>query len=115
MPIAAARGCADRDENGFCCSHGGGQLRRKGETPLARVANDEVMEARFKDWDIATIQGRYPFRVLIHANHGMAKIGKTSTRDKPDIAAANHCDTHQIPLRLRTRPTIIVIRSSQSI
>jgi hypothetical protein len=81
MSIAAARGCADRDENGLRCGHGGGQLRRKGETPLACIASDEVMEARFQDWDIATVQGRYPFSVLINADHVVTKIGKTSTRD----------------------------------
>src|SRR2546427_13001520 len=107
MSIAAARGRADRDKNDLRCSHGRGQLRRKGEAPLARVANDEIMEARFKDWDIATVQGRDPFRVLINADHVVAKIGKTSTRDKPDIAAANHRNTHQVPLSLQT-----IIRSS---
>src|SRR5215468_6271705 len=106
MSIAAARGCADRDENGLRCGHGRGQLRRKGEAPLARVANDEIMETGFKDWDIATVQGRDPFSVLINANHVVAKIGKASTRDKSDIAAANHCDTHQVPLSLQTRPII---------
>jgi hypothetical protein len=82
---------------------------------LARVANDEIMEARFKDWDIATIQGRDPFSVFINADYVVAKIGKTSTRDKPDIAAANHRDTHQVLLSLRTRQIIITIRSSRSI
>src|SRR5262249_38886586 len=106
MSIAAARGCADRDENRLGCAQGGGQLRRKGETALAGVANDEIMETRFKDWDIATVQGRDPLSVLINADHVVAKIGKTSTRDKPDIAAANHCDTHQVPLSLQTRPII---------
>src|SRR5260370_388649 len=115
MSIAAARGCADRDENDLRCSHSGCQLRRKGETALARVANNEIMEARFKDWDIATIQGRDSFGVFINADHVVAKIGKTSTRDKPDIAAANHRDTHQVPLSLRTRQIIIIIRSSRSI
>src|ERR1700757_3215838 len=109
MAVAAARGCADRDENGLRCGHGGGQLRRKGKAPLARVANDEIMETGFKDWDIATVQGRDPFSVLINADHVVAKIGKTSTRDKSDIATANHCDTHQVPLSLQTRP---IIRSS---
>jgi hypothetical protein len=47
------------------------------------VANDEIMEARFKDRDIATVQGRDPFN-LINADHVVAKIGKTSTRDKSD-------------------------------
>src|SRR5262249_34489277 len=106
MSIAATRGCADRDENSLRCGDGRGQLRGEGETPLARVANDEIMEARFKDWDIATVQGRDPFSVLIHAGHVVAKIGKTSTRDQPDIAAANHCDTHQVPLSLQTRRII---------
>jgi hypothetical protein len=67
------------------------------------------MEARFKDRDIATVEGRDPFSVLINADHVVAKIGKTSTRDKSDIATANHCDTHQIPLSLQTR---LIIRSS---
>src|SRR2546426_1652971 len=106
MSIAAARRCADRDENGVRCGHGGGQLRRKGEAPLARVANDEIMETGLKDWDIATVEGRDPFSVLINADHVVTKLGKTSTRDKPDIATTNHCDTHQIPLSLQTRPIL---------
>src|SRR2546430_739724 len=108
MSIAAARGCADRDENGLCCGHGGGQLGCKGETALARVANDEIMESRFKDWDIATVQGRDPFSVLINADHVVAKIGKTRTRDQSDIAAANHCNSHQVLLPLQTRPIMRV-------
>jgi hypothetical protein len=73
-----------------------------------RVANDEIMEARLKDRDIATVQGRDPFGVLVNADHVVSKIGKTSTRDKPDIAAANHCDMHQFPLSLRTRSIIML-------
>jgi hypothetical protein len=40
------------------------------------------MEARFKNWDIATTQGRDPFCILINADHVVAKIGKTSSRDQ---------------------------------
>src|SRR5262249_34537763 len=95
MSIAAARGGAHRDENGLCCGYSRCQLRRERESPLARVADDEIMETGFKDWDIAPVQSRDPFRVLINTDHVVAKIGKTSTRDKSDIATANHCDTHQ--------------------
>src|SRR5437879_5202057 len=103
MSIATARGCADRDKNRFRCGYSRGELRRKGETALARVGNDEIMEARLEDRDIATVQGRDPFGILINADHVVAEIGKTRTRDKPDIAAANHCDMHQFPLSLRAR------------
>jgi hypothetical protein len=73
-----------------------------------RVIDDEIVEARLKDWDIATVQGRDLFGVLINADNVVAEISKTSTRDKPDIAAANHCDVHRYPLSLRTRPIIII-------
>src|SRR5262245_53220409 len=112
MSIAAARRCADRNENGFRCGDCRGQLRRKGEAPLARVTDDESMETGLKDWDIATVQGRDPFSVLINADHAVAKIGKTSTRDKSDIAAANHCDTHQVTLSLQTRTVAAFARST---
>src|ERR1700730_304521 len=108
MSIATARGCADRDKNGLRCGHSGGELRRKGETRLARVAHDEIIEARLEDRDIATVQGRDPFGILINAYHVVAKIGKARTRDKPDIAAANHCNAHQFPLSLRARSIIML-------
>jgi len=95
MTITSARRCADCDKNRVSCRYGRSDVRRKGEAPSTCVVGNEVIETRLKDRNRASVQRRNLLLVFIDAGYVVTKISKASTRDEPNVAAANHCDAHQ--------------------
>jgi len=76
MTIAAPRGGAHGDEHGGGCLDGRRQIGGERQPACLRVAGDEVVEPGLEDRDFASLERRYLRRVLVHADHVMAEIGK---------------------------------------
>ena len=102
MAVAAAGGCADGDEDGFGVAHGLGQARREGEPAAGMVALDQGLEAGLVDRDPALAEHGDLALVLVDADHVEPELGKAGAGDEPDIARADHRDSHGREL-LRTQ------------
>ena len=65
--------------------------------PFARhIARDQFGQARFVNWNMATIEDIDFFAVAIDARHIIARFGKTRARDQSNIAGSNDGDFHAL-------------------
>ncbi len=96
MAVAAPRGGADRDENGFRAAHGRKAVG-EGEPVLPHIVHDELGEARLVNGHFARLQRRDAIGIVVDATDLVTEIGKTSARDKTYISRTNHGNLH-IPL-----------------
>ncbi|ODN66432.1 hypothetical protein A6302_04440 [Methylobrevis pamukkalensis] len=86
MAVAAARRGADADEHDFGGRHRLGEIGVEGQPAFAGVGLDQFVETGFEDRDPPFLEGVDLALVLVDAEHLVAEIGKTRTRDKSDVA-----------------------------
>ena len=94
MAVAASRGGAHCNKDGIRPCHRLGQIQRECQPASLDVLGHQVIKTRLEDWHFAFAQLRDLVRVLVDANHIMAKIRKTYSRDKAHIARSDHCNFH---------------------
>ena len=94
VPVAAARGRADGDEDRLGGLGGLGQAGREEQPPLAHVLGNELGEARLEDRHLAAGERGDLVGVLVDAGHDVAEVGKAGARDEADVAGADHCYAH---------------------
>jgi hypothetical protein len=78
VPVATARGCSDRDENGVGCFNGSAKIRGESQALQCDVLCHEVVEARLIDRHASLLQRIDLVHGGIDARHGEAKIRKAN-------------------------------------
>jgi hypothetical protein len=72
-------------------------LRRavgKCQPPGGDIFADQFLKAGFINRNAAGLKHFYLVRVVIHADHVMADLGETSSRDESNVAGADDCEFH---------------------
>ena len=98
MAVAAAAGRADSDEDRVDAAHGGGDVGLEGQAAGADVSRDDLVQARLEDRNLAGAQGCDFFLLLVDADDVVSELRQAGTRDKADIARADHRDAHCLTL-----------------
>jgi len=94
MSVAAPRRRADRDEHSVGFRHRGLQFGRELQPPGLAVDSDEFGEARLVNRHLAALERIDLEAILVDASDLMSKIRKASPGNEPDIATADHSNTH---------------------
>ena len=97
IPIAAPRRRADGDEHRI--GRTDGLLKRGGKRQpcFFDIGVHEIVQARLKNRNFATLERRDLRRILVDTNHVMAEIGQTGSGDETHITRADHCNAHESP------------------
>ena len=90
-----------------------GEVGREGQPPALGIGLDQRLEPRLPDRHPAGIQAVDLRRVLVDAADAMAEIGKAGPGNEPDIAGADHRDTHALLLRLQRGPHLAAVAKDE--
>ena len=94
VPIAPARRRADGDEHRVGTINGRFEIGGERQAPGLNVLLHQRIKARLVNRHFTGLQHLDLLRVFVDADHVVAKIRETHTRNEADIAGANHRDTH---------------------
>ena len=94
MAVAAPRRRPDGDEHRFGAFDALGQVGREAQPAALGIGLDQGLEPRLPDRHHAGVEAVDLARVLVDAGHLVAEIGEAGARNEPDIAGADHRDTH---------------------
>ena len=95
VTVAAARGGTDCDDYCVGLPNRAGKFSCELETPLAGVRSHEILEARLVDRHLAAAERRDLLIVFVDTGNFVTKIGQTCSGNQPNIASADHRNTHR--------------------
>ncbi len=76
--------------------HRAGEVGREGQPVLAHVLGDQLRQAGLEDRHLAALQRRNLVGIVVHADHGVAEVGKAGPRHEADISGSDHCHAHEL-------------------
>jgi hypothetical protein len=96
MPVAAPRGCADRDKHRIGARDCRRQIGGERQPPRRHIGRHQGRQTRLKNRHRAALQTRNLCRILVDAAHSNPKFRKTRPRYQPHISRPNYRNPHSI-------------------
>ena len=94
MAVAAPAGRAHGDEHRLRARHRRFQIGGEGQAARLGVRRHHIVQPGLEDRDAAGLQGLDLARILVDADHLMAELRQAGAGNQPNIARADHGDTH---------------------